>query len=281
MDPLSAQPRLEESHVWVDGVRVFVRRLPGDGPPAVFVHGNPTHSEDWLPFLERMRGPALAFDLPGWGASDTPRPREFDYTMHGLARFVTRLLDTLGVDRYRLVVHDWGVVGLIAALQAPERVERLVIFNNVPLLPGYRWHSIARYGWRVPVVGEMTNLLTRGWTLWLVSRLGSRFVLLNRELVGRVWRHWRRGFWRPMLILYRSGDPEALAAAGARLGELRCPALVIAAHRDPYTSGRFGLAYAERLPNAETVELDDAGHWPWIDRPDMIDRAVEFLEAAD
>jgi len=269
---------IEESFVEVDGVRVFVRRIRGGGAPSVFIHGNPTHSEDWLPFLERMRAPAIAFDLPGWGASDTPDPREFDYTMHGLAAFVGRCLDALGVERYQLVVHDWGVIGLITAQAAPERVERLVIFNTVPLLPGYRWHPLARYGWRVPVIGEAANLLARRWVLWLVARVETRFAMLHGELVDTIWRHWRRGFWRPMLILYRSGDPEALAAAGVQLGELRCPALVIAAHRDPYTAGSFGLIYAERLPNAELVELDDAGHWPWIDRPDVIPRVIEFLE---
>jgi pimeloyl-ACP methyl ester carboxylesterase len=103
--------------------------------------------------------------------------------------------------------------------------------------------------------------------------------MLHGELVETIWRHWRRGVWRPMLILYRSADPDALAAAGSRLAEIRCPALVIAAHRDPYTAGSFGRAYAERLPNAGLVELEDAGHWPWIDRPDVIDRVVAFLDA--
>ena len=47
----------------------------------------------------------------------------------------------------RLVVHDWGVVGLLWAMRHPERVERLVVMNAVPFLPGYRWHRTARI-WR-------------------------------------------------------------------------------------------------------------------------------------
>src|SRR5262249_17187893 len=80
---------METGTVVVGGVSTYFRRLGGDGPPAVFVHGNPTHSEDWMPFLERIRGPALALDLPGWGRSDHPPADEFDYSMGGLARFVT------------------------------------------------------------------------------------------------------------------------------------------------------------------------------------------------
>jgi pimeloyl-ACP methyl ester carboxylesterase len=80
-----------------------------------------------------------------------------------------------------------------------------------------------------------------------------------------------------MLTLYRSGDPAALAAAGFGVGALDCPALVIWGLKDPYIPARFGRAYAARLPNAQLVEVDDAGHWPWIDRPDLIDRAVDFV----
>ncbi len=64
-------PTVEERVVDVEGVRCFYRRVPGEGPPTIFIHGNPTHSEDWLPFLERIDGPALAPDLPGWGASSS------------------------------------------------------------------------------------------------------------------------------------------------------------------------------------------------------------------
>ena len=271
---------IEETRVEVDGVGVFVRRVPGEGVPTVFAHGNPTHSGDWLPFLERMDGRAIAFDFPGWGASDDPSPRRFDYTMDGLADFFGCCLDVLGIDSYRLVVHDWGVVALIAAQAAPDRVDRLVIFNTVPILPGYRWHLVARYAWRVPVVGELANLLTTRQAL----RLGSRPATPARPgmpeaFIESTWRHYRRGLWRPMLILYRSADPGALAAAGSRLGQLRCPGLVVWPQRDPYLPRRFGPMYAERLPNAELVELDDAGHWPWLDRPDVVPRVIEFLEA--
>jgi pimeloyl-ACP methyl ester carboxylesterase len=49
---------------------------------------------------------------------------------------------------------------------------------------------------------------------------------------------------------------------------------------DPYLPGRFARAYAERLPNvAEVIELPDAGHWPWIEQPGLIDRVVGFLDA--
>jgi pimeloyl-ACP methyl ester carboxylesterase len=269
--------RIEEATVTVDGVRVFCRRVSGDGAPTVFVHGNPTHSEDWVPFLERMSGPAIAPDLPGWGRSD--RPRDFDYTMHGLARFLDRCLDELEVREHRLVVHDWGVLALIRAQREPETVLGLVVINAVPLLPGYRWHPIARL-WRRRGVGELLNLTaTRPGAALLLRQATPDRRPMPREFVNSMWQYRQRGTGRPTLRLYRSADPELLEAAGSRLGELTCPALVVWGARDPFLPAELGRRYAERLRNGELVELPDAAHWPWLDRPDVIDRVVAFLEA--
>lgn len=270
---------IEQSVVRVDGVRTFYRRRGGDGPPVIFVHGNPTHSEDWVPFLERLGSPAVALDLPGWGHSETPDASRFDYSMHGLAGFVDRFLDALGVGEHSLVVHDWGVLALIGAQAAPGRVRRLVVINAVPLLPGYRWHWIARFAWRVPVAGEVANATTTRAGLRLLSRQATpRRGGLPAAFIDSVWSCRRPGAWPAMLRLYRSADPDRLAAAGAGLDRLACPALVLWGREDPYIPVRFGRAYAERLPGAELVELEGAGHWPWLDRPEAIDRVVAFLE---
>jgi pimeloyl-ACP methyl ester carboxylesterase len=92
--------------------------------------------------------------------------------------------------------------------------------------------------------------------------------------------HFDQGTQRAILRLYRSSPPAVLEAAGAQLGELKSPALVVWGLKDPYLPARFGRAYADALPDAQLIELADAGHWPWLDRPDVIDRVVSFLGAA-
>jgi pimeloyl-ACP methyl ester carboxylesterase len=271
---------ISESMVDVDGVRVFVRRSDGEGTPVVFAHGNPTHSADWVPFMEGLERPAIAFDLPGWGRSETPSRRKFDYSMHGLARFFGRALETLGVEERLLVVHDWGGLALIDALARPNLLERLVIMDSLALVPDYEWHWIAKYFWRVPVSGELFNLLATKSAFRLLSRQAfAKPGPMPPEFIDMVWGAWRGGFSRHVLDLYRSGDPDELAAAGVGLGELDCPALILWGAQDPYISPRYGSAYAERLPQAELVVVEDAGHWPWIDRPDVIGRVNAFLDA--
>src|SRR5207244_234756 len=113
-------------------------------------HGVPNNSDDWLPFLARTGG--LAPDLPGFGRS--AKPGYLKYTIEEYDRFLERFLDAAEVPRVRLVVHDWGGVGLALAQRLPERVERIVVINCVPFLPGYRWHRTARI-WRTPLLGEL------------------------------------------------------------------------------------------------------------------------------
>jgi pimeloyl-ACP methyl ester carboxylesterase len=267
---------IEERELVVDGTRVFYRQLAGDGTPVVYCHGNPTHGEDWVPFMERG-GPAIAIDMPGWGRSNRPDPERFDYSMHGLSAFLERCLEELGVERRKLVVHDWGALALIGAQRRPELVERLVVVNAVPLLPGYRWHWVAQV-WRRRPFGEVANATTtrRSMALTMRQARGDRSPM-PPEFVDMVWEHWDKGTRDATLALYRHADPGRLAAAGKDLGKLTCPSLVLWGNRDPYLPAKFGDAYAQALPNAQFEALEGAGHWPWIDDPSVLDRILAFI----
>ncbi|HSS03885.1 MAG TPA: alpha/beta hydrolase [Solirubrobacterales bacterium] len=269
---------IEEGELVLDGVRVFYRRVPGEGTPVVYCHGNPSHGEDWVPFMERG-GPSIAIDMPGWGRSDRPDPARFDYSMYGLSAFLERCLDELGVGQRKLVVHDWGSLALIGAQRRPQLVEKLVIVNVIPLLPGYRWHWVAQI-WRRRPFGEIANATTTRASMALTMRQArADHSPMPPEFVDMVWRHWDKGTSDAILALYRHADPDRLAAAGADLHELSCPTLILWGDGDIYLPPRFAHAHAEALPDAQAeVEIvNGAGHWPWIDDPAVIDRVVGFV----
>ena len=254
-----------EHRAEVAGIETFWRQA-GDAP-VLYVHGNPNNSDLWLPFLERTGG--VAMDLPGFGRS--AKPGHFDYSIEGYGRWLDAFRRHLGWERYRLLVHDWGGVGLAMAQAEPARVERLVIVNAVPLLPGYRWHRFARI-WRTPVLGELFQGSTTRWGL-------KRFLPgMPEDFIDSIWEHYDHGTQRAILKLYRSAPPEALARAGERLGEITAPALVLWGAEDPYIPASFAQAYAEALGGETTVDLvGGASHWPWIDRPELVGRVCDFL----
>lgn len=260
---------IEEHTAQLDGQPVFWRQAPtadaGEGGvPILYVHGVPTNADLWTPFLERSGG--IAVDLPGFGRSG--KRGDLDYTVPGYAAFVRRFLDHVGADRVRLVVQDWGACALGWAQEEPERVDRLVVMDAVPLLPGYRWHRVARV-WRTRGLGE----LAMGFTVRPVLRRA-----LPGPLVDLVAEHLDQGTQRAILELHRWADPETLAAAGARLASITAPALVLWGERDPFLPARFADAYAAALGGPADVEVvPGAGHWPWLDDATVLARTVSFL----
>jgi pimeloyl-ACP methyl ester carboxylesterase len=271
-----AMAAVEELELVVDGVRVFYRRVPGEGTPVVYFHGNPSHSEDWMPFLERG-GPAIAIDMPGWGRSDRPDPKEFDYSMYGLSAFLERCLDALGVGQRKLVVQDWGVLALIGAQQRPDLVERLVVIDVVPLLPGFRWHWIAQI-WRRRPLGEIFNAMGTKPAFRLALRQAhGDHKAMPPEFVDMIWDHLDKGTQQATLALYRHADPDRLAAAGKDLNKLTCPSLVLWGDRDRYLPVKFGDDFVRILPNSRLETVEGAGHWPWVDDPTVVDRVLSFV----
>jgi pimeloyl-ACP methyl ester carboxylesterase len=258
---MKAPVEIAERHSTVDGLQVHWRRA-GDAP-ILYLHGVPAAGWHWQPFLERTGG--VAPDLPGFGRSD--KPGDFDYSIAGYDRFVEAFCDEAGLDRVRLVLHDWGAVGLAFAQRMPARVERLVLTAVVPFLPDYRWHRVARL-WSRPVTGE----LVMGFTNRRAFRRG-----LPAEIADRAYDEFDHGSQRAVLKLYRASPPEVLARAGERLGELRCPALLEWPTRDPYIGAEFGRRYADALGGEVQLEELEAGHYPWLDRPEMIDRVAAFV----
>ncbi|HEY8303373.1 MAG TPA: alpha/beta hydrolase [Solirubrobacteraceae bacterium] len=303
-------PPVTDNTAEIGGMPVFWRSAPTEGPaaPALYLHGVPTNSDDWITprerrvrrsrwrrwwrpkrerdewveppayepgFLERTGG--FAPDLPGFGRSG--KPGYLGYTIEEYASFIERFLDTLEVERVRMLVHDWGAVGLAFAQAHPERVERLVVTNAITFLPGYRWHRTARL-WRMPVLGELAMGTTTRPILKLTSREGNVTPgPMPDAWLDTVLDHFDQGTQRAILRLYRSSPSEVLAQAGERLSLLDMPSLVVWGMADPYIPERFAAEYAKALPNSELVELADAGHWWWYDRPDAIERVADFLTA--
>lgn len=275
---VSSANRIAVERRRIGGIDVLLRRTAGQGPPTLFLHGNPTSSADWVPFLERLRGPAFAFDWPNFGGSERLGPGRFAGDLWSLADFAETAIDELGLGEHNLVVHDWGGIGVAAEQRRPELLRRLVLIDSVVLMGAYRWHFLARV-WRRRPAGELfARMTTRAGVALLLrlSRPGLRSM--PPEFVDEIWKHWDPAMAAAMLRLYRSADPRALERAGGRLDRLRCPALAVWGTDDPYIGVRDARAYVARFPDAQLVEVERAGHWPWLDRPELVERICGFIE---
>jgi pimeloyl-ACP methyl ester carboxylesterase len=121
--------------VQVDGLSIFYREAgPKDAPTILLLHGLPSSSRMFQPLLTRLadRYHLVAPDYPGFGHSDWPDPKQFDYTFDHVARVIDDFSQVLGLSRYTLYMQDYGgPVGFRMALAHPERVEALIVQDAV------------------------------------------------------------------------------------------------------------------------------------------------------
>ena len=128
--------------VGANGITFHVAEAGAGDDVVLLLHGWPQHWYEWrhliAPLAERHR--VLALDLRGFGWSDAP-PR--GYAKEEMATDVLAVVDALGIERLKLIGHDWGGwIGFLACLRAPERFERFLALGVV-----HPWQDVAQ-GWR-------------------------------------------------------------------------------------------------------------------------------------
>jgi pimeloyl-ACP methyl ester carboxylesterase len=270
--------RAEQHTITIDHVPVFYRTAPWtqSGTP-LFLHTAPTSSDDWIEVLERTGG--VAPDLIGFGRSG--KGGHLDYSPAGIARFVTALLDELAIGRVALVGHGWGaaVAATIAAAD-PERVERLVLIDGAPPLQQHGWHRLARL-WRRPVIGELTmGSITRSLLARSLRGASAQASAWPDERVQAIWKQFDQGTQRATLRLHRWATPEHVATIAHQLEALGLPSIVLWGELDAWFPPSLADAWVTKLRDAKLERVADAGHWPWLDQPELGERIAQFLGGA-
>src|SRR5580704_755803 len=145
---MAGQDSFESSKVEVSGNTIFVRRY-GSGPAILLVHGFPRTSLMW-----RFLAPKLAedhtvicVDLRSYGRSGIPAPTDdhFPYSKRAMAKELVEVMDKLNFPTFTLIGHDrGGRVSYRLALDHPKAVERLAVFDVIPIFEAWS-RSDARF----------------------------------------------------------------------------------------------------------------------------------------
>jgi haloalkane dehalogenase len=257
----------------------------GEGPPVLFVHGTPTWSFEYRHLVRALapRHRCIVPDHLGFGLSE--RPAAFAYTPEAHAGVLARFVDRLGLDRFTLVAHDFGgPIALPVALDRPERLRGLALLNT--------------WMWSFADDREMTRKARiAGGKLgrFLYRRLNFSLRVLTphaygdrRKLTPAIHRQYLAPFPDPdsrervlwTLARALTGSSDFYDSLWQRRQKLAgVPALILWGRRDralpPALLDRWRVA----LPQAEVVELPEAGHWPHEEAPgEVAQRLTTFLE---
>ena len=125
----------------VAGQQVFYREA-GDPsrPTLVLLHGFPTSSHMFRNLIPALADEfhLVAPDHVGFGQSSAPPVDQFDYSFERLTEITLGLLDTLGIDRFALYLHDYGApIGLRVASRHPQRVTGLITQSGNAYTEGF------------------------------------------------------------------------------------------------------------------------------------------------
>ncbi|HET9198458.1 MAG TPA: alpha/beta hydrolase [Solirubrobacterales bacterium] len=181
--PLPQVEGVSHHTVEARGIQFHYAEAGGGEDVVLCLHGWPQHWYEWRNLMPALadRHRVIALDLRGFGWSEAP---EDGYEKENMADDVLAVLDALGIERVKLVGHDWGGwIGFLLCLREPQRFERFLAFNIVP--PWVNTRAIVGHLWRfwyqqlilTPVVGYR---LHRGGQF-------IRKVLVGGSTVKEVW----------------------------------------------------------------------------------------------
>ena len=248
----------------------------GAGDPVVLLHGWPQHWWAWRKVVPLLASHARLImpDLRGFGWSDAPPGR---YDKQSMAADVLVVLERLGLQRVRIVGHDWGGwIAFLACMAAPERFERALVLGISPPFgrPSPRmlldlWRFAYMLAIAAPAVGERIVASERFVRTVLSARPGA-FSDDDLGAFSAVLAEPARA--RASVQLYRTFLLRE-AVRGAR-GRLHVPTRLVVGARDPVVRPSL-LAGRERFADDLTIELvPDCGHWIPAERPDLVAERV-------
>jgi haloalkane dehalogenase len=230
----------------------------GEGEPLVMLHGNPSWSFLYRHLIKCLspKYRCVAPDLPGFGLSEAAPGWSFLPEDH--ARVVAAFVDKLDLAGITLFVHDWGgPIGLSYALDRPDNMRRLVLFNT----------------WMWSLKGdpyyERFSRIMGGPSGRLLAGSGLLFGMMMKWLFGSESRNYlgpldtparRRGCHVfPREIIGSSKWLDGLWERRRVLADI--PALILWGGRDVAFRDRELLRWKGLLGNLKVRVFEEAGHF--------------------
>ncbi len=239
--------------------------VAGSGPCSVLlVHGaggDTTHWAETLPQLARHHWTA-AFDVRGMGQSDAPS--DHSYALQDMVEDVVQVADAVGFGRFALVGHSFGASVVAAACaRIPERLLGAFFLDGTGDLRGLPPDAVQ--AWAASMQPDRYAESVQGWFVQLLAPAAASTRARVLETLGRTA---RAAYVGAMTQLF-TFDPSAAIRGFAGPKAL----LAVRSLDGP-------LSLRQAVPALPCAFVDDVSHWLQLDRPDVVNEALEhFLDS--
>ena len=254
----------------VDGLRVrYADRGSGDSV-VLLIHGFGGDLDNWLFNLDALADNhrVLALDLPGHGESGKTIPEP---SISGLAKFVGKFLEAVGVPSAHIVGHSMGgAIAMQMVTEHPESVDSLGLICSSGLGPEINSDYLQGF----------VDAQSRRELKPVLQQLFTDESLVNRQLVDDVLKYKRLDgvddVLRTLSAMLLSATQTILSDKVVASGK---PTLVIWGEQDRI----IPVAHARNIsasggPSVEVEIFDSAGHMVQMEKANDVNRRLlEFL----
>ncbi len=269
---------------------------PENGTPVVLLHGFPEFYYGWrnqIPTLIEAGFRVIVPDQRGYNLSDKPKGISA-YDVDILAEDIVGLLDAFGVQKARLVGHDWGaVVAWTVAINHPERLEKLAILNvphpdvmmdfvlNNSAQRKKSWYvfffQISRF---VEWVLSKNNYEYLG---RMLTRSGRKNTFTEADVVENKKAWSQTGALTAMLNWYRAAMRRGLRYAFSRkkspARQVHVPTIMLWGKRDVALSSEMAQPSIDLCDKGELIFFNKSTHWVQHDASDEVNqKLIEFMK---
>lgn len=266
--------------VEVGGTKWVYRQLgPNTGVPVIFLNHLAAELDRWDPRVVdgiATRRRVIVFDNRGVGASEGKTPT----SVEAMARDAVAFIRALGFHEVDLFGFSLGgFISQVIAQEEPQLVRKVILAGTGPA-GGTGIDKVTSVTIRDMVKAALTLRHPEYYLFFTESRNGRKAA---REFLARLNERTERRDKRVSIAAFRA-QLKAIHAWGrqraADLLGIHHPVLVANGDHDKMVPSNNSVDLARRLPNAELVLYEDAGHGGVFQYHEaFVKKALEFLEA--
>lgn len=268
-------------HANVRGRKLFYREAGStDSPTLVLLHGFPSSSHMFRDLIPKLSDKlhVIAPDYPGFGYSDAPSAKEFEYTFDNLAAHVEDLLfNNLGLKQFSIYVQDYGApVGYRIASKHQDAIQNIVVQNGNAYVEGIgAAFDPMKPFWKnrnSETEKPVRGLLTKETTMFQYTHgvKDSSRISPDSYTVDQLFLDRQGNDAIQLDLLYNYQSNVALYDRWHQYFRQHQPGMLILwGKNDPFFTVEGAQAYQRDLPKAE-LHLIDTGHFALEESGDFI-----------
>lgn len=258
----------------------------GEGHPIIMLHGNPTWSFYYRNIVNDLKDNYRCIVPDHIGCGLSSKPQDYEYTLENHIENVLELIKKLNIDKFSLIVHDWGgAIGMGVATKLKDKVTSVTLLNTAAFRSIDIPFRIAIC--KIPFLGE------RFVRTFNAFAFPATFMAVKKKLPREI----KEGYLYPynnyqnriatakfvddIPLKKEHRSYQTLKNIEENLPSVQCPKLFLWGEKDFCFNDKFLSKWKTFYPNSKYITYKNAGHYVLEDeKQNCITEIRDFLEGA-